>query len=200
MFYKLKTDLPTFKAGDLFYLDENGSLRHKEKHIIAYHHSTLAKFPDALEKFWEPVEQESKRWRADSGRRYYFVSNDEIDVRLAFDDCDRRADGRYRYGNYFQTKEEAQAVAAYLKALAVVRDDAKGFVPDWSDIEQEKWYVRYSHDIECLFNSNTEQYVDNGVFGLPYFETEEDARASIDKHEKEWLTIFGVKEMEGDDE
>ena len=67
MFYRLKTDLPTFKAGDLFYIDRNGSLRHKDTDIVAYHYSTLEKFPDALEKFWEPVEKPPKRWRAYKG-------------------------------------------------------------------------------------------------------------------------------------
>lgn len=148
----------------------------------------------------EELPEEYKRWRADDGGDYYFV-DDEGDIDFREERNRYYDDGRYKMGNYFGTYGEAENYANYLKALAVVRDDAKGFEPDWSDIEQEKWYVSYAHEIECLFSSETGQYVDNGVFGLPYFETEEDARASIDKHEKEWLTIFGVKdETESDDE
>ena len=192
MFYKLKIDLPTFKAGDLFYLDENGSLRHKDKDFVAYHYSTLEKFPDALEKFWEPVEEEFKRWRAEPKKAYYYL-DDEADVRFSSDDHYPVDNRRHRCGNYFQTIDEAQALADYLKALAVVRDDAKGFKPDWGDITQSKFYVYYWKDREHLFINEAWQNAGNGVFGLPYFETAEDAQASIDKHEKEWKTIFGVK-------
>lgn len=109
----------------------------------------------------------------------------------------------YAIGNYFKTPEKAELVVDYLKALAVVRDDAKGFVPDWKDGSQ-KWCVTAYHDedgscvIESEFYSRT---LYNGVFGLPYFKSEEDAEVSIKKHRKEWETIFGVKdETGGDDE
>lgn len=192
MLYKLKIDLPTFKAGDLFYLDQDGSLRHKETDIIAYHYGTLAKFPDALERFWEPVEEEFKRWRAELKKAYYYL-DDEADVRPSSEDHYPGDDNHHRCGNYFQTKEEAQACADYLKALTVVRDDAKGFVPDWEDRKQGKWFVIYDHEQGklCQYQGSCEEV--NGVFCLPYFETEGDARASIDKHKAEWLTIFGVK-------
>lgn len=200
MFYKLKTDLPNYKAGDLFYLDQNGNLCHKETGIIAYQHYTLKKFPDALEKFWEPIEEESKRWRAEDGAIYYYVDSD-TDVLSSYDDRYPLDNGNYRYGNYFQTREEAQALADYIQALAVVRDDAKGFKPDWLDDGQLKFYVYYWHKEECLFVNKVWRSADNGVFGLPYFKTRQDAEASIDKHRAEWLTIFGVKdETEGDNE
>lgn len=195
--YKLKTDLPTFKAGDLFYLDQNGSLRHKEKDIVAYHYSTLAKFPEALEKFWEPAEEECKRWRAEDGEPYFYVNHDAEVLPSREDLCPVDND-RHRLGNYFQTKEEAQAHVNYLKAIAVVRDDAKGFEPDWSDNEQPKFYVCYLPEIEWLSINETWQSADNGVFGLPYFETREGAQASIDKHKKEWETIFSIKNKEGE--
>lgn len=117
MFYRLKTDLPTFKAGDLFYLDRNGSLRHKDTNIVAYHYSTLAKFPDSLEKFWEPAEEELKRWRADICETYYCVLSDgsvELQKEVGF----VAADDRYGIGNYFKTKDEAQAHADYLIIFA----------------------------------------------------------------------------------
>ena len=38
--------------------------------------------------------------------------------------------------------------------------------------------------------------IKNGIFGLPYFETEEDAKRSIELHKKEWLTIFGIEDEE----
>lgn len=198
MIYKLKTDLPTFKAGDLFYIDRNGSLRHRDTDIVAYHYSTLMKFPDALEKFWEPVEEEFRRWRAKEDETFYCV-DDEGDVIQCFEYCDVNCHKNYSLGNYFKTRAEAYAHADYLRALAVVRDDAKGFKPDWdkSD-EQSRWVVCFAHKIlpqrlEVICDWNLDRQF-NSIFGLPYFKTEEDARESIEKHQKEWETIFGVKD------
>lgn len=204
MFYRLKTDLPTFKAGDLFYLDRNGSLRHKDTDIVAYHYSTLMKFPDALEKFWEPVEEEFSR-RADENCNF-FTLNHTGKICCYIECGDTISNDTYAMGNYFKTEKEAEAAVKYLKALATVRDDAKGFTPDWNKPdEQSRWVVCFVHKslppkLEVVYDNNLD-YQFNSIFGLPYFRTENDAEASIKKHRKEWETIFGVKdETECDDE
>lgn len=51
--YKLKKDLPTFQAGDEFYLDSNNDLRLKVSDIMAYNHHTL-------EKIWHSRKQKNK--------------------------------------------------------------------------------------------------------------------------------------------
>lgn len=148
----------------------------------------------------ELPDDEHRRWRASRGDEYfYLISSGMVDSDKEFELLGD--DLRYAMGNYFKTEEEAQAYADYLKALVVVREDAKGFVPDWKDEHQSKYYVCYLHEREglCLFDDVIRRHADNGVFGLPYFETEEDARASIEKHEKEWKTIFGVKDKEDDE-
>ena len=145
-----------------------------------------------VEEWLEEIKPEFKRWRAKDGEPYFYVNHDAGVLSSREDLCPVDND-RHRLGNYFQTKEEAQAHVNYLKAIAVVREDAKGFEPDWSDNEQPKFNVHYWHKKEILLISDLYQFEDNGVFGLPYFETEEDARASIDKHKKEWETIFGIE-------
>lgn len=198
MLYKLKMDLPTFKAGDIFYLDQNGSLRHKDKGIVAYHYSTLEKFPEALERFWEPVEEEYKRWRAYQFGMYYHLGSSGTVIKSL--ELGTTGDANlHAIGNYFKTEAEAEAVADYLKALVVVRDDAKGFKPNWEEGGQ-KWFVRkeyHANNESGLCIDFTCAYQENGVFGLPYFRTENDAKASIKKHRREWETIFGVKDETG---
>lgn len=54
-FYKLKKDLPTFKKGELFYLNEYGSLYRVSDDLMAYYHTTVAKFPNMLEDWFEEV-------------------------------------------------------------------------------------------------------------------------------------------------
>lgn len=54
-FYKLKKDLPTFNEGELFYLNEYGSLYRVSDDLMAYYHTTIAKFPNMLEDWFEEV-------------------------------------------------------------------------------------------------------------------------------------------------
>lgn len=93
-------------------------------------------------------------------------------------------------GNYFETREEAERVVEYLKALAVVRGDGTSKFT----IGEDNWRVYYSTNTDYLYPDYDCFGIDNGIFGLPYFATEEDAQRSIEQHKNEWLTIFGVKE------
>ena len=58
-YYKLKKDLPTFKAGDLFVLKDDGNLWHstggRYVDVMAYAKKTLELFPDILKDWFEPA-------------------------------------------------------------------------------------------------------------------------------------------------
>ena len=91
----------------------------------------------------------------------------------------------------FKTKEEAEQVVEYLKALAIVRGDATTeFIKG-----KDNYYVVYNATYNCLDISDNRCLIKNGIFGLPYFATTDDALRSIELHKNEWLTIFGVKEV-----
>lgn len=47
-YYKLVRDLPTFKKGELFYADDQGSLIRIEGDLMAYYYKTIEKFPNIL--------------------------------------------------------------------------------------------------------------------------------------------------------
>lgn len=157
-----------------------------------------------VEEWLKEIEPEYKRWRAGEGKIYFYIEGHGM---VSSDrEFSHSMDGMYyKLGNYFQTEKEAETVANYLKALATVRDDAKGFTPDWSKSdEQSRWFVSFTHKslpprLTPIYDYNLD-YQFYGIFGLPYFKTEEDARESIEKHQKEWETIFGIKdETESDD-
>ena len=59
--YKLKKDLPTFKAGDTFHINDKGNLvsdNESSKGIVAYSKSTLDKFPSILTDWFEEYEEQ----------------------------------------------------------------------------------------------------------------------------------------------
>ena len=62
-YYKLAKDLPTFEEGELFYMDDSGSICRVKDDILAYHYTTVAKFPNILEDWFHEVpapERDSK--------------------------------------------------------------------------------------------------------------------------------------------
>ena len=189
--YKLKKDTPAFKAGTECYIEEAGNMvpcRGISYTIV--HKDQLEKNPNILSDWFEEV-KEPTRWKPEMNQKYYFIrtsgyvydsswTNDSIDY------------GRFDIGNCFQTGEEAERVVEYLKALATVRGDATGkFIKG-----KNNYYVVYNAAYNCLDVSDNAYLIKNGIFGLPYFATKEDAERSIELHKKQWLTIFGVKEEE----
>ena len=189
--YKLLKDLPTFKAGEIFYISETGNLLRESDNVPAYSWTTLDKFPNILTDWFEEIKDESTRWKPETDQKYSFIrtSGYVYDCIWTNDSID---DGRFEIGNCFQTEEEAKRVVEYLKALAVVRGDATTkFTKD-----RNNWYVYYDTNLNSLMSSISCSMLDNGIFGLPYFAMREDAQRSIEQHRSEWLTIFGVKEEE----
>lgn len=192
--YKLKKDLPTFKAGEEFYISQNGNLVKRGEYIfdciVAYAAQTLEKFPNILTDWFEEIPEELKT-AADlrDGDRYYFIQNDGF-VCCSIWDHDETDKGRAEIGNIFLTEEEAVRALARRKAKQILLHDTNGYKPDLKDLQSEKWYAYYSIGDRCIYTLNERSWVEDRI----YFASEEEANASIKRHRKEWLTYFGVEE------
>ena len=69
-YYKLKKDLPTFKKGELFFVDSRGHLIScAHEGIVAYALPTLAKFPNILKDWFMEVPAPER----DSKTKYAFM-------------------------------------------------------------------------------------------------------------------------------
>lgn len=187
-YYRLRKNLPTFKAGETFYLSDMGNLSRESDNVPAYSWSTLEKFPNILPDWFEEI-KEPTRWKPEADQKYYFSDNDGS-VGYNRWDGDHIDRNRFEIGNIFKTKEEAERVAEHLKALAAVRGDATSkFVRG-----KKNWYVCYNTKDDSLHTDCWFCHIRSGIFGLPCFATKEDAQRSIELHRNEWLTIFGIKE------
>ena len=188
--YKLKKDTPAFKAGTECYIEEAGHMvpcRGISYTIV--HKDQLEKNPNILAEWFEEIKP--TRWKPEMHQVYRYINTDSSVSGSTWTD-DYFDDGRFEIGNCFQTKEEAERVVEYLKAIATVRGDATSkFVKG-----ERNWYVYYDTNLNSINSSISCTMLDNGIFGLPYFATIEDAQRSIEQHRNEWLTIFGVKEEE----
>ena len=68
-YYKLKKALPTFKKGELFYMNDWGSLYRVRDNLMAYSYKTVAKFPELVEDWFEEVPAPER----DSKTKYAFM-------------------------------------------------------------------------------------------------------------------------------
>lgn len=144
---------------------------------------------DEIDEMLEPITEEPTRWRAEEGQEYFYIDSEGF-VRPTVESFFSSDDKRFAFGNYFKTGEEARKAAEWLKAFTTLRDDTKGFEPDWKNEKQKKWCAFYNRFPSEL---HIEWYID-WHFSTIIFATKEDAEASIKKHRKEWLTYFGVEE------
>ena len=188
--YKLLKDTPAFKAGTECYIEEAGHMvpcRGISYTIV--HKDQLENNPDILTDWFEEI-NESTRWKPDDDQKYYYVdSGGSVDSDI-WNDYSAIDDDRFEIGNCFQTEEEAERVVEYLKALAIVRGDATSEFVKCNN----NWFIGYDPEhksIDAFCNPYTAR---NGIFGLPYFATKDDAQRSIELHRNEWLTIFGIEE------
>lgn len=104
---------------------------------------------------------------------------------------------RLEFGNCFKTAEEVVRTAKWLRVLKVLKEDTKGFDPDWEDEKQQKWYVMYNFRFATYGSDDMglyAAYTKSVKSSIIYFATKKDAKDSIKKHKKEWLTFFNVEE------
>lgn len=89
-------------------------------------------------------------------------------------------------GNHFETTKETQECIAYLKARAIIKQDTKGFKPDWQNADEERYCGKWDFDDEIPHISIL------NIFKAPqiYFKSKKDIQESFKKHPDEWKTYL----------
>ena len=191
--YKLLKDLPTFKAGDLFYISEYGALVYDDGDggIMAYARQTLDMFPNILTEWFEEIQEESTdsiHWRPENGDIYWFVG---IEGKTNHDFWTGTPADFWRYGlgKIYRTKEECEK--ARDRQLAEVRlHRTSTFKPDFEN-DNGGWIVFYNYSNKKLYSMRS-CCTDSGE--PVRYATREDAQKSIKEHKKDWLTYFNVED------
>lgn len=190
--YKLLKDLPTFKAGDMFYISEHGALVHDDGGfgVIAYARQTLDMFPDILTEWFEEIQEptDSIHWKPNNGDEYWYTDDCGGIYRDRWDDESIHV-LRYSLGLIKRTKEECKQ--ARNRRLAEIRlRRTSNFKPDFEH-GNGGWSVYYNYRVKSL-HCVRQAYSDSGE--LVHYETEEDAKKSIKENREDWLIYFGIKE------
>lgn len=179
--YRLLKDSPFAKEGVIFQEWTGERSGKKEKVLVSTNNLTTSLWVEDVKNFDEWFEEVGEpEWV------YYINAFGGVvdDVRVA--DLPGVRASLKSTGNYFKTKEEAEAYLKYLKARAIIKQDTKGFKPDWSDDEQPKHYGYCHAESERLWRDveHTEKR------STIYFKSVKDIEESLDSHPEEWKTYL----------
>nr|DAM56810.1 MAG TPA: hypothetical protein [Caudoviricetes sp.] len=209
--YRLLKDLPTFKAGEEFFISDNGNLiagtpsdpkqitvetRYglpMKIDLMAYAQETLEEFPNILKDWFEEIKE------PELPKEFFFIVSGKIG-NVEYLTFSLNEDTKQEYkniieeykgvGNYFETRDEAEKYLKYLKAKVVIKRDTKGFKPDWENFNEEKYYGVWD------FDRKKADYFSWGMYkGLDiYFKSKEDIKESFKKHPKEWKAYLNYEQ------
>ena len=209
--YKLLKDLPTFKAGDLFYLSKDGDLKYEglnykenadsallygslsDTGIVAYAKQTLEKFPKILTEWFEEIKEpiDSIHWkpRYDDGE-YWIVNSYGLIVKRIWSDSIEDLN-MYKLGFIYPTEEKCKKDRN--RKLAEVRlRRTSTFEPDFEN-GKGGWIVGYDHQKNRFLS----MFVGAADYGEPvHYKTKEDTEKSIEENEQDWKIYFGIEEEE----
>lgn len=191
--YVLKKDMPFAKAGETFGLHRGGIedritlfKDNEEVYQFKVGENVSEMFDEWFEEIKEPeLPKEFFCIDIDKVICYdysYFSSNENTRQEYI------RFMEKYKsVGNFFETREEAEKYLEYLKAKAIIKQDTKGFKPDWnSTTKQDKYYGRW--DVE----KNEPKYNLSYMTKSPdmCFKNLDDIEKSFAKHPDEWKTYL----------
>lgn len=182
--YKLLKELPFAKAGEIFEevcgYDFEFSLLVLESEEDKQQRHEL--FIDEIENFNEWFEE------VEELKTFFLINNvlsEVVEHNIKYYK-DWQIENLKSVGNYFETKEEAEKYLEYLKAKAIIKQDAKGFKPNWRDKDEDRF-------MGCWDFKRKRALFDYGdAFKTPeiYFKSREDISESFKKHPEEWKTYL----------
>lgn len=185
--YKLLKDLPFAKAGTLFtrniFKSKDGlsDYDYLETRILLDGNQDETCFGIKRNYFINNFDE----WFEEVGEPewVYYINefgSDVNSVRVA--DIPRIRANLKSTGNYFETKEEAEKYLEYLKAKAIIKQDTKGFKPDWTNYDEQKYIGFWDLDEDKLDWLPRNIFIESTI----YFKSREDIEESFEKHPEEW--------------
>lgn len=189
--YKLKKDTFFYKASTICRLTPKGNLVLDDNiGTCILYRKELKDHPELLDEWFEKIEEKKYGGRVrEEGDACWYIDEEGDTI----EDCWMPTELQliiYKAGNIFWTKEEAERELARRKAYVILKEDTKGFKPDWKDSSKRKYIVCYDYELKRLAMAT---FLCSKVSEL-VFATEEDAQASIKAHKKEWKTWLGVED------
>lgn len=175
--YKLLKDLPFAKAGDIF----KGELEY----------GTTVLFPKDYENYKHKLNSD-EFWDFDEWfeevKSYFSINMLKAIVEevMVTHHIQWEIENMKSLGLLFETQEEAKKYLEYLKAKEIIKQDAKGFKPDWENPSQKRFFGYFNLIDKTLCHFDIGENMESKIF----FGSREDIKESFRKHPKEWGTYL----------
>ena len=171
--YKLLKDLPFAKAGDVF----KGELEYGTTVLFPEDYKNY-KHKLSSDEFWdfdEWFEEVKEYFTIDTALLFVVRVTREPTIK-----------NLKSLGLLFETEEEAKKYLEYLKAKVVIKQDTKGYKPDWNDENDRKYcgfwdITKKEFEYMCISTLQSDNI---------YFNIADDIVESFEKHPEEWKTYL----------
>ena len=172
--YKLLKDLPFAKKGEIY---ESRVLDDGEEYL--FFGEIKVKDIDNFDEWFEEVKKPKKFFRVDAFMSRVGIVNPTCYLEWEINNLKSLC-------MLFETEEEAERYLAYLKAKTIIKQDTKGFKPDWNNPNQPKYYGYW------YFEKNEPDWSVSHMTKTPsiYFKSVKAIQESFEKHPEEWKTYL----------
>lgn len=174
--YRLLKDLPFAKAGAIFKEWTGERSGKEEKALINTNNLTTTLWVGDIEIFDEWFEETEEL------KKYYYIGSMGHVESAEYKGWELSLKLRKSIGNYFETEEEAEKYLEYLKAKAIIKEDTKGFKPNWQDTDEDKWCGVW----DIIHKEVSTHITWYGQEDSIYFKSKEDVEESFENHPEEW--------------
>ena len=207
--YKLLKDLPTWKAGEIFILKEDGNLFWNDNgtEVMIYFSATIEKFGILENKEWfEEIPEEPKSvFDLKKGDDYWFISAKNFYSGSVFD-YEKIEKYYLETWNVFATEKEAKQELEKMKAIARIKKYCWGNNIELFSHEEinetlknnTNIYRSNTIDIYYIYYSAKDKWFNSGFWNVTkyteyfYFKKEEDTKQVIENCESDLKIIFNV--------
>nr|DAV59346.1 MAG TPA: hypothetical protein [Caudoviricetes sp.] len=184
--YRLLWDLPFAEAGEIF--TRGTDLRNGIDYIEIYKKANPEDYEETcfgfkmnffLDNFDEWFEE-----LPDLNEYFYITDDGKVD--FVVEENHNLSKRRKEIGNIFRSQEETEKHIAYLKAETILKEDTKGYKPDWGNEDEPKY--------SAYFNTRRGEPDFDSVYvekqPTIYFRNIKQIEESFKKHPEEWKTYL----------
>ena len=183
--YKLLKDLPFAKAGEIF-CEETGKRNGiSEITLVSENHITTPIWINDIENFdqwFEKIKEPKIFFTIDIYKSKFKEINTDYYSGWSALEVKNIKD----LGLLFKTVEKTKKYLKYLKAKEIIKQDTKGFKPDWENPSQKRFFGYYNLIDKKLCYFNAGENMESKI----YFGSKEDIKESFKKHPEEWKTYL----------
>lgn len=187
--YKLLKDLPFAKVGDILSLERSQEYgyfklcKHRSNpRSIELYEGIVEGFIDNFDEWFEEIKEPKIFFTIDIYKSKFKEINTDYYSGWSALEVKNIKD----LGLLFKTKEEIDKFIAYLKAKAIIKQDTKGFKPNWNNEGEKKFFGSWNFQRKEVYWNY--EYINKYV--EIYFKTNEDIEESFEKHSEEWKTYL----------